>query len=359
MKFKINTIQYWSLGILLSIVFSYWASLRGYDDADTEVYLLFYQRLIEDGIVGIQSCQSFEPLFCGTSFIVGNIFGSNVLVQYFWVFIYFLTSFKAFTIFYNIIHFDYKFKFDAALYFAFISINYVDPQIVFFLTRQYVAASFLMLGFAMVASKRNPLLSFGAAILMHFGSFPIALIAYLASRNLKFKRNELIMFAVLIIIILYFLDAYFIEVYFESMKYKIEEYADKNDGDVTFIQEFKLFIYLGLSVWLFLRTHTKLVLATTLIYLFYLFTGFNDLIHLRYYKYLESISWPGVFMFVYFFKENAPFIIAGALSFRIYKYLTLISPESSLPFLGEFYVNNIISFFVVFLNYINKFYIII
>jgi hypothetical protein len=241
---------------------------------------------------------------------------------------------------------EYKFRFVAILYFAFISINYVDPQIVFFLTRQYVASAFIVLGFAKIATEKNPSISFLAATLIHFGAFPIVLIAYIFSRKFELRWWHAIPISGVVLLFFYFVDSYIFEVYFESLKYKTQEYSDKNDGDVTPIQEFKLLLYWGFFAWFFLRKRINLVLALFVIYIFYLLTGFNELIHLRYYKYLESISWPGILMFVYLFKREAPYIIAGALSFRIYKYLTLVSPESSLLYTSVYLARHILSIFL-------------
>ena len=183
---------------------SLWAGLRGLDDTDTVFYLLFYQSLIDEGIIGIQSCQSFEPIFCSLSFVAGYVVNSNVLVQYFWVFLYFTTTLKAFSLLYGFASPNYKFRFAAVLYFAFISINYVDPQIVFFLTRQYVASAFLMLGFARIATDKNPSICFLLATLIHFGALPIALIAFIFSRGFKLRWLHLIPLISLITLFFYF-----------------------------------------------------------------------------------------------------------------------------------------------------------
>ncbi len=351
MKIQINAYFYWGGTLFLVLALSLWAGLRGLDDADTTVYLNFYQNLIDQGFIGIQSCQSFEPIFCGLSLAAGYALDSNLLVQYFWVFLYFATTLKAFSILYGLVWPDYKFRFVAVLYFAFISINYVDPQIVFFLTRQYVASAFLMLGFARIANDKNPSICFLLATLIHFGALPIALIAFVFSRGFELRWWHVIPFFSSIILLFYFFDSYVFEVYFESLKYKAGEYSDKNDGDVTPIQELKLILYLGLSAWFFLRNRIKLVLALFFIYLFYLITGFNDLIHLRYYKYLESMSWPSVLMFIYFFKKQAPYFIFAALSFRIYRYLILVSPESGIFYVSMFWVSHVFSFLLSWFEY--------
>jgi EpsG family len=342
--------QYWAIAIILVLLLTFWASLRGFDDVDTEVYLYFYQNLISEGISGIQSCQSFEPIFCSLSFAVGQISQSEHIVQYFWAFVYFSVTLKAFSVLYSLINPNYKYNFAAIVFFVFISVNYVDPQIVFFLTRQYVASAFLMLGIARIATNKSPHLSFSAAILVHFGALPLAIIAFLFSRNFRPSKNQIFLIGILLLIFIFYIDSYFIEVYKESIKYKIEEYSDKNDGDVTPIQEVKLLIYWGAFIWFCRQTRIRLVLAGVIIYLFYISTGVNELIHLRYYKYLESMSWPGVLMFIYFFKREAPLVISAALSFRLYKYFTLISPESSLMYLLIFFINNFISAITSFIN---------
>jgi hypothetical protein len=51
-------------------------------------------------------------------------------------------------------------------------------------------------------------------------------------------------------------------------------------------------------------------------------------------------------MFIYFFKRLAPFVIVAALSFRLYKYLTLISPESGVFYILVFVVRHVLYFIV-------------
>ncbi|CAN1499023.1 EpsG family [Burkholderiaceae bacterium] len=350
MNYSISAFRYFSIGLLIIFILSFWAGLRGFDGVDTEVYLLFYQKLIDNGIVGIQSCQSFEPVYCGLSFTAGYISNNIFFVHYFWVFIYFSTTFRAFSILYNLVSPKYKFRFVAVLFFTFIAINFIDPQIVFFLTRQYVASAFLMLGFAKIATDKNPSISFIIATLIHFGAFPIALIAYVLSRKFELKWWYTITLPGAVLLLIYFWDSYIFEVYFESLKYKSVEYSDKNDGDVTPIQEVKLILYWGLSAWFFLRKRIKIVLALFFIYIFYLLTSFNDLLHLRYYKYLESMSWPAVFMLSYFFKRQAPYFIVAVLSFRIYKYLILVSPESGVFNVSMFWARHVFSFLLSWLE---------
>jgi hypothetical protein len=323
MKISEKKTKYWIGTFCLVFFLSFWSGLRGFDGFDTQVYLLFYQVLIDEEFVGIQSCQSFEPIFCFASLAVGYALRCNILVHYFWVFLYFLLTLKAFTLLYGVVSPGYKFNSTAIIFFIFVTINYVDPKSIFFLTRQYVASAFLMLGFAKIVAGKNSSISFIVAILIHFGALPIALIAYIFTRRSEINWRYVVIVASLIFILANELNNEIISIYFDSLKYKLDLYQDINDGDVTLIQQLKLILYWGLAAWFFLRNNQGLFFAVLFIYIFYILTSFNDLAHLRYYKYLEAMSWPGSLLFIYIFRKHVPYLIVAAASLRIINYLTL------------------------------------
>jgi hypothetical protein len=149
----------------------------------------------------------------------------------------------------------------------------------------------------------------------------------------------------LLLAYLIFVESYFLEIYFESIKLKLDDYSDRNDGDLTLAQEIKLFFYWALAFLYLKRENHKIHNALLFIYVFYLITFISELIHLRYFKYLESMSWIGILVLVNSMKKRAPYAMTSLLSFRIYKYLTLISPESSVFYMCIFLLMNIYSRF--------------
>src|SRR5258707_1128737 len=140
---------------------------------DTEAYYRFYRSLIDNGITGILSCQSFEPLFCAGSYAFSALTRSESGVHFIWTFLFYIISLRAFLEFWPIFVSENKYSVISLVTFLFVAINYVDPQAVYFLTRQYVASSLLMLGVAYCANNKNPLLPFALACLIHFGALPI------------------------------------------------------------------------------------------------------------------------------------------------------------------------------------------
>jgi hypothetical protein len=322
-KMSVKEISYWVSTLCLVFFLSFWGGLRGFDGFDTQVYLHFYQNLIDEGLVGIQGCQSFEPIFCGVSLGLGHVSSSNIFVHYFWVFLYFLVTLKAFTILYCAVFPGYKINYAAIIFFIFVAINYVDPNAVFYLTRQYVASAFLMLGFAKIVAGKNCSFSFILAILIHFGALPIVLITYIVTRRSDIDWRYVVLAASVFFLLFYEFINDIITMYSDSLKYKLDIYQDKNDGDVALVQQLKLILYWGLSAWFFLRNNQGLFFAVLLIYIFYLLTSFNDLAHLRYHNYLVSMSWPGALLFICLFGRLAAYLIFAALSFRIINYLAI------------------------------------
>jgi hypothetical protein len=200
------------------LLLGYWASLREVT-VDTEVYYLFYESIINYGWVGPQSCQSFEPLFCATSYFVSSLTDSPMLTHFFWVILFYGVTLKSFLIFWRICLPNSPYSFISLICFIFVSINYIDPQIIYFLTRQYVASSFLVLGLAYVAVDKNPKFPLIIALLIHFGSIPISILIYTFSRRKIINRNMVIVL-ILISIFLFYFDSYIIEIYYESVKLK-------------------------------------------------------------------------------------------------------------------------------------------
>ena len=315
---KIITI-YTKFLLIIGLVF--WSSKRGNLGADTQVYLLFYEQSILNGLVSINSCQSFEPLFCVISFFVGRIFNSSLIVHLFWVFLYYLLSTLSFLKIYNLIGVKNYYS-NFLFYLIFALINFTDPHIIYFLTRQYVASAIVIFGVVRIIENKNPIAPFFLAFLIHFGVAPIIFILYIFS---NFSIKKLLTLTGLLIgsffaVILY--DMYIIEVYFESIKYKIYAYQSKNDGTVTLLEEIKLLLYWFALILFASSVKPRLALALFFIYLFYIATGFNDLIHLRYHKYLISLCWPGVFVILLYFKRSGLPILISALSYRSFKYLS-------------------------------------
>lgn len=77
-------------------------------------------------------------------------------------------------------------------------------------------------------------------------------------------------------------DTKSIQLHLSSVKNKISEYVNKNDGSTWIIENLKLVAYWAISILIFKRYRIKLVLAWTLIYLTYLLFGFNGLAQFRY-----------------------------------------------------------------------------
>ena len=129
---SVQMLLQFSVMLISAMFLTYLSGLRGLTGTDTVTYLDFYQSVLTNGIGGRNGCQSFEPVFCVLSFIAVNAFHSPLVTQYFWVFLYFIITFKAFSIFYGLMGPKNNHTFVSTLFFIFICINYVDPQIIFF-----------------------------------------------------------------------------------------------------------------------------------------------------------------------------------------------------------------------------------
>ena len=301
---------------------------------DTENYYQFYRDLIEHGFTDILSCQSFEPLFCGGSYAFAKLTGSAPAVHFIWAFLFYAITLRAFLELWPHFVSQNKYTVISLITFFFAAINFVDAQQVYFLTRQYVASSLLMLGAAHCANKKSPLLAFAFASLIHFGAAPIAALLFFATRrriNLKFVAIGL----GVLVVFAYFSSNYIVDLYLASVRYRINEYANRNDGNVTIVQEIRLILYWSAALYMFKIAKSKLLRAYILIYAFYLISFQNDLAHLRYYKYLESMAWPSSFILFYIKKEASPYVMVSALSYRLYSYAALLSPQSSLVYMAR------------------------
>jgi hypothetical protein len=340
MHLNLRSFNGFIIAFICSIVFSFWAGLRDHDFGDTAVYLLFYEDLINTEFNGLESCQSFEPLFCTASYLLSHIFQYSLAVHYAWAFLFFIITYFSLSI---LIDNSFKYVWTKTIIYIFISINYVDPQIVFFLTRQYVASSLLTLGIALFISNRSPVIPFLSAALIHFGSTPIALILFIFFQIRKNNTSLVFFIPPLLLLLAYiiFVESYFLEIYFESIKLKLDDYSDRNDGDLTLAQEIKLIFYWSLAFLFLKKEKHKIHNSLIFIYAFYLITFVSELIHLRYFKYLESMSWIGILVLVNSMKKSTSYVITSLLSFRIYKYLTLISPESGIFYMCIFLLMNI------------------
>ncbi len=339
MKISANKSIFSLFAIPVVLVLGYWASLHEVV-SDTEVYYLFYRSLINNGLIGVRSFQSFEPLFAVISYVISYITQSEQITHYLWSVLYFFITLKALLLLWPNNLTERRYSFLALICFILASINYTDPQIVYFLTRQYVASSFIVLAIALITVGKSPVYALIFASLIHFGSVPISCIIYLFSRRSIFRwdwKSMLLVVVILVLVLVLFLgNSYLLclfDMYYNSIKYKFVVYADRNNGNVTFLQEVKLFLYWLLAAMYFKVRKVQVVKAFILIYVLYLFTFSNDMAHLRYYKYLESMSWPSLFMLSYFGRKSSLYLYASFLCFRIYKYLTIIAPEASLVYL--------------------------
>ena len=299
--------------------------------SDTEVYYFFYRSLIDNGITSIFSCQAFEPLFCGGSYVFASLTGSQAAVHFLWAFVFYITMLRAFLALWPVLIPESRYTLISFATFLFVSLNYVDPEAIYFLTRQYVAASLLMLGVVRIVHKRSPLISFALAFLIHFGSLPIAVVLYLATRERIGWKLFVAAAAALGVYFYYLSDLIAINVYLDSVRARVEIYANRNDGNVTIVQEIRLLLYWTAAIYMFRIAQSRLALAYVIVYVAYLFSFQNDLYHLRYHKYLEVMAWPSAFILFFVKKEASGHLVVGALAYRIYKYASLFSPEVAAP----------------------------
>lgn len=290
-KIKTANLFYFCFVILLLVLIAAYSVSREVI-GDTQVYYDFYNSLIAEGLHNAEDCKSFEPLYCAGSYAIAKITRADWLTHYVWILIYFSAVFFAFQKFWSGFNSASKFGITSFVAFFLISINYVDPQAVSFLLRQYVASSLLVIGISFLMQERNPTVHLLLAILIHFGALPLALIIlFFYNKNYFFIGSAM---AATIVIIMQFSGSALIDSYIQSVMYKFTLYEDLSNGDVSFIQELKLIVYLALSIYAF-RNHKRIWLAYISMYIFYLITFLNDLTHLRYYFYLESMIWPSMF----------------------------------------------------------------
>jgi len=318
---------YLALSLLAILAIALYGAQREVE-YDLEVYFFFYRSLIEEGITSVVSCQSFEPLFCVGSFVFSEFTGSELATHFIWTCLFYLVTLRAFLLFWPLFVPDNRYSVISFIAFVFISINYVDPQAVYFLTRQYVASSLIMLGIARYANNKSPTFSFILAALIHFGALPIIVLVYLCTRS-RLNVKTAIAAIVILLVAVYLSSNTLVQFYVSSVQYKLTEYQSKNDGDVTALQEIRVFVYLMTTAYIFKSIKTKLSLSFVLLYIFYLFTFQNELFHIRYLKYLEVMTWPSAFVLFYIVRNATGYVFISALFLRIYRYLSLLSPESA------------------------------
>jgi hypothetical protein len=185
-----------------------------------------------------------------------------------------------------------------------------------------------MLGVANCLNKKSPVFTFACASLIHFGALPIATLLFFVTRRRLDPKVFLGAAAVGVLFVYYLANLSLFDFYLDTLRYKVEAYATKNDGDVTFVQEVRLPIYWSAAVLIFAIIRSPIAVGYILIYLAYLVTFQNDLYHLRYHKFLEAMAWPSAFIFFFIKREASSHLVLSALCYRVYKYISLLSPES-------------------------------
>jgi len=313
---------------------------------DTEVYYSFYTNLIEQGITNVYSCWGFEPFYCAGSYAFATLTQSEAAVHFTWAFLFYAITLRGVLMVWPAFVSEQNvYSVISLVTFLFVSLNYVDPQAVYFLTRQYVAASLLMLGVAKSVTNRSPVIPFACAVLIHFGALPIAAVIFLVTRRRIDWKLVAGALGVLFLGVYYYLtNLILIDAYVDVVTYKIGEYVAKNDGDVTIVQEIKLLIYWSFAVLMFWMTRSYMALAYVLVYVAYLFSFQNDLYHLRYHKFLEAMAWPSAFILFFIKREAAGHLMVAALCYRLYKYVSLLSPELGAPYMTRIVLYSFIAF---------------
>jgi hypothetical protein len=188
-------------------------------------------------------------------------------------------------------------------------------------------------------------LPFAAAGLIHFGALPIAAVIFLVTRRRFDWRLVAAGLVGLFVFIYYLSELLVIDAYLDSLTVKIEEYTNRSDGAVTLTQEIRLFLYWSAAILMFRFTKPNLAIAYVLVYLAYLVSFQNDLYHLRYHKFLEAMAWPSAFILFCIKREATGYILVSALAYRIYKYITLLAPESGAPSMVRMLLFSLISYF--------------
>lgn len=327
-----RSFAYWMMALLWAWGLAEYSTSRDVF-GDIQVYYRFYDMLAKGTATSIAiGCSSFEPGYCGGSYIFRHATGSAANTHLAWVAAYYLITFAAIRDFW--LHFFGTRRVGGLfmLVFMFVALNYVEPQQISYLVRQYVASALVMFGLGRVVVGRNPLLWCVLAMSIHFGSAPICALIILAHRGLPLKW---LLVGAIGAIAIYLSNSYLFELYFESIKYKFGEYQSKFDGDVTIVQEIKILLYLSLCVYTF-RNYRKIALIFILSYVFYLCTFPISLLHLRYYKYLEVLVWPSVFALAatpLFRRFDRACLLAAVSSIRLYRYVSVLGDGYGLPVL--------------------------
>lgn len=316
MKINIDKFFY-----LLSVAFVV-ALLVFYGDSgpivfDKAVYRDFFSFLVklQDPItLDLEMCHAFEPFFCFFSYSLTYILKSDVLIHYVWSFIYYICTTLSFLIFWHYLVDKKLYSLKSFVALCFALIFFVDPVAVLFLTRQYVASSLLMLmlAFSLLGSHILALLSKIAALGTHFYSFFLILVNFCTKTirlNIKFFSLSCLFLIGIALLLNY---------YNEVLINKYYLYKTVNDGEVSLLQEVKLFIFLLLSMLAF-RKYPNLSNYYGLLLLLYPLTFFNDLLHLRIHIYIISLSWPSVFLLMRL-RRGWLLLLAG-ICYRCFTYL--------------------------------------
>jgi hypothetical protein len=250
---------------------------------DTEVYLNFYTSLLSSSI-SYSSCAGFEPFFCYISRLLIYMRFSSYEVHTFWACLVTLLILRA-ILFHPSKNFSKKYLLMLPL-----MLNFFNPTEIFFLTRQFIAGAFLLNFFVSNCSRQRAIWAL-LAVSTHFFVLPLILIFYVSS-DFSFRRGVFfLLWSTLAALLFYFLLPNEFNLVRATLEYKFLHYQEKNDGGVSVFSEIKFMVYFGFS---FLLGDRKVRFFIFFIFIFYILTFINPLLHLRYHKYLY-------FVFIYAF----------------------------------------------------------
>jgi hypothetical protein len=316
MKINLNKFFYLSSAAFVITLLVFYGD-SGAIVSDKAVYRDFFSFLaaLKDSVpYNLETCQSFEPFFCFFSYFLSYILKSDTLVHWAWGFIFYILTTLSFLILWHYLVGKRIYNLKSFCALCFVLIFFVDPMALFFLTRQYIASSFIMfmLVFALSGSHVIALMSKIAALGIHFFSIFLILVNF-CKRTIRLSvKFFLISFLFLISI------ALCLNFYSEVLIYKYHLYKTINDGDVALLEEVKLFILLFMSRLAF-KKYPDLSNYYGLLLLLYPLTLLNDLLHLRIHYYLIALSWPSVFMIIRF--RGGWLLLLAGICYRCSTYL--------------------------------------
>lgn len=289
--------------------------------SDKAVYRDFFSYLstLQDSVpYNLEACHSFEPFFCYFSYFLSYLLKSDTVVHWVWVYIYYIFTALTFLIFWHSLVGKQLYSPKSFLALSFVLIFFVDPVALFFLTRQYVAASLLMLmlSFALLGSNVLGLIAKIVALGVHFFSFFIIFINF-CTKTIRLNIKFFWMSCLLLIGI-----ALLLSFYSDVLINKYYLYKNVNDGRVTLSEEVKLFIFLSMCILAF-RKYRIVSNCYALLLLLYPLVFVNDLLHLRIYKYLIALSWPSVFMIIRF--RWGWLLLLACICYRCFIYLNRLT----------------------------------